>query len=194
MIVSDKVLEWCKPSFVTPLQCAQCTVECNQTHTLNFEHSSYKLSKSWWSDIPTSYSGFTDPNWILCQYLQICRHFLTNARESEKFPGGLECFQMTRKASRWPGNFPDGLETSRWPGNFLDGLETFQLAWKLSTWPRNFPHGLESVHMVWKVSRFFGQFYAICPGKFPDDLKSFPSISQVFTLPRLCSLCLCNLF
>ena len=79
MIVSDKVLEWCKPSFVTPLQCAQCTVECNQTHTLNFEHSSYKLSKSWWSDIPTSYSGFTDPNWILCQYLQICRHFLTNA-------------------------------------------------------------------------------------------------------------------
>ena len=122
------------------------------------------------------------------------RHFATNARESEKFPGGLECFQMTRKASRWPGNFPDGLETSRWPGNFLDGLETFQLAWKLSTWPRNFPHGLESVHMVWKVSRFFGQFYAICPGKFPDDLKSFPSISQAFTLPRLCSLCLRNLF
>ena len=79
MIVSDKVLEWCKPSFVTPLQCAQCTVECIQTHKLNFEHSSYKLSKSWWSDIPTSYSGFTDPNWILCQYLQICRHFLTNA-------------------------------------------------------------------------------------------------------------------
>ena len=56
MIVSDKVLEWCKPSFVTPLQCAQCTVECIQTHKLNFEHSSYKLSKSWWSDIPTPYT------------------------------------------------------------------------------------------------------------------------------------------
>ena len=81
-----------------------------------------------------------------------------------------------------------------------EGLKSFQMTWKLSRWPRNFPHGLETSHMASKVSKglesfqFFGQFYAICPGKFPDDLKSFPSISQVFTLPRLCSLCLRNLF
>ena len=79
------------------------------------------------------------------------------------FPDGLETFQMVSKVSRWSGDFPDGLETfqmarklSRWSGNFPNGLETFQMVWKLSRWSKNFPDGLETFQMVWKLSRWSG--------------------------------------
>ena len=124
-----------------------------------------------------------------------------------KFPVGLEDLRLAWKVSGWPRNIPDNLESfqitwklSSWPEKFPDGLKTFQVAWKPCIQPEKFPHGLENFLMpgkclqVWKITRFVGHFYAICPGKFPDDLKSAPSIWQVFTLLRLFSLCLINLF
>ena len=63
----------------------------------------------------------------------------------------------------------------RWPGKFPDGLESFQMAWKVSRRSGNFPDCLETFHMAWKVSIPVSSFQ-ICPGKFPDDLKSSPSI------------------
>ena len=84
---------------------------------------------------------------------------------------------MIWTVSRWPGQFPDGLESfqmawkdSRWSGQFPDGLDSFHMAWKVSRWPGKFPGVLKSFQMVWKLSMFIKTFQVY--KKFPGSIAT----------------------
>ena len=91
-MVSDKVLEWSKLSFVIihlhNVKCIYIYISRNTTWmyglqckmylhtTLNFVQS---LHRCWWTDKSTTYSGYPALNWIWTQHLQVCLHLLRNA-------------------------------------------------------------------------------------------------------------------